>query len=198
MQGRGLAREPLKPRRAFTEFSELDQKTSGLSKDLDALAIYTNSFPFRLSPHAAGPGKLSSQAERGKTLFFSAQTQCATCHTGAYYTDSSTKRPFKLHDVGTGDHPKEKIGPNYDTPTLLGVYRTGPYLHDGRAKTLHDVLTTCNPQDKHGKTSHLKPAEIDDLVEFLKALPYELPPDETPNSVTHRVKLSFPQPVVAK
>jgi hypothetical protein len=33
----------------------------------------------------------------------------------------------------------------------------------------------------------LKPAEVDDLVEFLKSLPYELPPLETPNTVKYRV-----------
>jgi cytochrome c peroxidase len=90
--------------------------------------------------------------------------------------------------VGTGkDDPTEKMGPKYDTPTLLGVYRTAPYLHHGKAKTLRDVLTTCNKEDKHGKTSHLKDSELDDLVAFLKALPYEKPPDETPNTVKYRV-----------
>ncbi len=51
---------------------------------------------------------------------------------------------------------------------------------------MRDVLTTCNKEDKHGKTSHLKPGELDDLVEFLKSLPYEQPPDETPNTVKYR------------
>jgi cytochrome c peroxidase len=89
--------------------------------------------------------------------------------------------------VGTGkDDPGEKMGPKYDTPTLLGVYRTAPYLHHGKAKTLLEVLTTCNKGDRHGKTSHLKPAQLDDLVAFLKSLPYEKPPDETPNTVKYR------------
>jgi cytochrome c peroxidase len=91
--------------------------------------------------------------------------------------------------VGTGgDDPSEKMGPKYDTPTLLGVYRTAPYLHHGKAKTLRDVLTTCNKGDKHGKTSHLSPAQLDDLVAFLKSLPYEPPPDETPNTVKYRYR----------
>ena len=47
---------------------ELEEKTSDRSKDLDALAIYTNSFTFTLSPHIPGPGKLSPQAQRGKAL----------------------------------------------------------------------------------------------------------------------------------
>jgi cytochrome c peroxidase len=188
MQGPGLFRGPLKPKAGF-EPTELDMDLAGRSKDLDALAVYCNSFEFTLSPHIPAPGRLSAAAERGKALFFSDAVGCAKCHSGPYYTDSTLKKPFNLHDVGTGgDDPSEKMGPKYDTPTLLGVYRTAPYLHHGKAKTLRDVLTTCNKDDKHGKTSHLKPNEIDDLVAFLKALPYEMPPNETPNTVKYRYK----------
>jgi hypothetical protein len=172
MRGRGLYRGELKRSQDF-DLTALDMHLSGKSADLDALALYTNSFESRPSPHAPG-GKLSPEAERGRKLFSAPETKCATCHSGPYFTDSSlAAKPFNLHDVGTGGSPREKMGPKYDTPTLIGVYRTGPYLHDGRAKTLHDVLTTCNPADRHGKTSHLKPGEIADLVAFLKSLPYE-------------------------
>jgi YVTN family beta-propeller protein len=187
MQGRGLLQGSLTPKDGFKP-TELDEHLSGRSADLDAMAVYTNSFEFRLSPHIPAPGKLSEAAERGKALFFDAKVGCATCHSGPYYTDSSLKKPYNLHDVGTGnDDPTEKIGPKYDTPTLLGVYRSAPYLHHGKAKTLRDVLTTCNKEDKHGQTSHLKDGELDDLVEFLKSLPYDRPPDETPNTVKYRV-----------
>jgi hypothetical protein len=189
MRGRGLLddNDAIKPKIGFAK-TELQESLAGRSKDLDALAVYCNSFEFSLSPHLPAPGKLSAAAERGKLLFLSQEVGCANCHSGPYYTDSSLTKPFKLHDVGTGaDDPTEKMGPEYDTPTLLGVYRTPPYLHHGKAKTLHDVLTACNKQDKHGKTSHLKREEVDDLVEFLKSLPYERPPDETPNTVRYRV-----------
>jgi YVTN family beta-propeller protein len=187
MQGRGLLQGEIKSKRGF-EPVELDEHLAGRSPDLDALAIYCNSFDFRLSPHIPAPGKLSAPAERGKKLFFNKEVGCAACHSGPYYTDSSLEKPYKLHDVGTGaDDPSEKLGPRYDTPTLLGVYRTAPYLHHGKAATLQDVLTTCNKGDRHGKTSHLKLTEIDDLVAFLKSLPYEKPPDETPNTVKYRV-----------
>jgi YVTN family beta-propeller protein len=186
MQGRGLLEGALKPKAGF-EPTELSMDLSGRSKDLDALAVYTNSFEFTLSPHIPAPGKLSAAAGRGKALFFSDAVGCAKCHSGPYYTDSRLEKPFNLHDVGTGgDDPSEKMGPKYDTPTLLGIYRTAPYLHHGKAKTLRDVLTTCNKDDKHGKTSHLKPAEIADLIAFLKSLPYETPPAETPNTVKYR------------
>jgi YVTN family beta-propeller protein len=187
MQGRGLLSERIRPKQSFKP-TELDEHMSGRCADLDALAIYCNSFDFVLSPHIVAPGKLSEKAQRGKKLFFDKTVGCATCHSGPYYTDSSLKKPFKLHDVGTGkDDPSEKIGGRYDTPTLLGVYRTAPYLHHGNAKTLRDVLTTCNKQDKHGKTGHLQARDIDDLVEFVKSLPYEKPPDETSNTVKYRL-----------
>ncbi len=186
MMGRGLYSGRITPKVPFRP-TELDEVLSGKSADLDALAVYTNSFEFTLSPHNPAPGKLSPSAERGKKLFFSKEVGCATCHSGPYYTDSRLKKPFNVHDVGTGqDDPGEKNGPKYDTPTLLGVYRTAPYLHHGKAKTLHEVLTTCNKEDKHGKTSHLKANEIDDLVDFLKALPYEMPPARTENTVKYR------------
>ncbi|MCI0461553.1 MAG: hypothetical protein L0Z62_31775 [Gemmataceae bacterium] len=190
MAGRGLFKGPILPRRGF-EKVELKQKLSGVSKDLDDLAIYCNSFEFvQLSPHIPAPGKLSAAAERGKQLFFSKEVGCATCHSGPYYTDSSLKEPYKIHDVGTGeDDPSEKMGPRYDTPSLIGIYRTPPYLHHGKAKTLYEVLTTYNQQDRHGRTSHLKGNQPDDLVEFLRSLPYEMPPRVTENTVSYRIPL---------
>jgi YVTN family beta-propeller protein len=187
MQGRGLVNGPIKSKNGC-EPVELEENLAGRSADLDALAVYCNSFEFTLSPHVTAPGKLSAAAERGRTLFLSKEVGCASCHSGPYYTDSSLQRPFQLHDVGTGnDDPTEKMGPKYDTPTLLGVYRTAPYLHHGKAATLRDVLTTYNKGDRHGTTSHLTGGQFDDLVEFLKSLPYEKPPDETPNTVKYRV-----------
>jgi YVTN family beta-propeller protein len=166
MQGRGLIRGMVNP--------SLDAPNKGLSADLDALAVYSNSHKPPMSPHAKKG--LSEAALRGKQLFFSNDVGCALCHAGPFYTDSTPARPYKLHDVGTGsDDPTEKLGPNYDTPTLLNVYRTAPYLHHGKAQTLAEVLTTYNRHDRHGKTSHLNAEQIEALVEFLKSLPYEDP-----------------------
>jgi YVTN family beta-propeller protein len=161
MEGRGLVSGRIP--------EPLGEKLAGRSKDLDALAAYVNSFKHTLSPHAAGPGKLSEAAERGRTLFHSEKTRCATCHSGPHYTDG------KVWDVGTGgDDPTELMGPKYDTPTLLRVYRHRAWLHHGKATSLKQVLVEFNRGDRHGVTSHLKPADVDDLVEFLKALPYDL------------------------
>ena len=188
MQGPGLIKGAKLKQKVGYHKVELEETTSGRSKDLDALAIYCNSFDPGLSPHLVG-GKLSAQAERGRELFFSKDVGCATCHSGPYYTDSRLQKPYNLHDVGTGNDDKsERMGPLYDTPTLVGIYRTAPYLHHGKAKTLDEVLTTYNKNDKHGKTSHLNSGQVADLVAFLKSLPYEPTPSITPNAVSFRLQ----------
>src|SRR5262249_39701655 len=101
MQGRGLVAGSIRAKHGFQP-AALDETMAGRSADLDALAIYCNSFEFTLSPHVPAPGKLSAAAERGKQLFSSSAVGCATCHSGPYYTDSTLQKPFKLHDVGTG------------------------------------------------------------------------------------------------
>jgi hypothetical protein len=50
------------------------------------------------------------------------------------------------------------------------LWDNAPYLHDGSAATLGDVLIMRNPQNRHGRTSHLSEAEIRDLIAFLLSL----------------------------
>jgi len=113
-------------------------------------------------------GKLSEKAARGAKLFKKAK--CADCHTvdskspagDALWTDCTK------YDVGLGTG--SEAGKLFDTPTLSECWRTAPYLYDGRALTMKDVLTVCNPDDAHGETSKLTPAEIDDLAEYVLSL----------------------------
>ncbi|MBT4866515.1 MAG: hypothetical protein HON53_15540 [Planctomycetaceae bacterium] len=166
MQGRGLLKGKLNP--------PLGTSNRGLSKSLDALAAYSNTHEFTLSPYAKNG--LSEAAQRGRKLFLSTQTGCAKCHSGPFLTDSLPNGEIVRHDVGTAvDDPDEKLGPTFDTPTMLGLYRTAPYLHHGKAQTLEEALTTYNHDDKHGSTSQLSKPQVADLVEFLKSLPYEDP-----------------------
>lgn len=136
---------------------------TGLSPaELDDLAAYVKSLRLRPNPNVQADGSISPAAKRGQGLFEAAKTQCATCHPAPLYTDR------KLHDVSTGAGSGEKLGPAFDTPSLRGIYATAPYLHDGSAATLKDVLSTRNAGDRHGVTSHLTAQEIDDLVAFLR------------------------------
>jgi len=114
------------------------------------------------SPHRIEGNRLSDAAERGRRLFHDDRVGCAKCHPEPLYTD------LKTYDVGTRG-PLSSAS-EFDTPSLIELYRTAPYLHDGRAVTLRDVLTRFNAADKHGVTRHLTPQQIDDLVAFLMSL----------------------------
>ena len=108
-------------------------------------------------------GQLSPAAARGKEIFQKGDTGCANCHSSTYLTDR------KAYDVGTAAATDEK-GMTFDTPILLELWRTAPYLHDGSAATLRDVVSDRNRGDQHGRTSHLSESQIKDLVEYLLSL----------------------------
>jgi cytochrome c peroxidase len=71
-------------------------------------------------------------------------------------------------DVGTAT-PDDTIQA-FDVPQLEGVATRPPYLHNGEALELEDIWTKFNPKDKHGITSDLNKAQLNDLIEFLKTL----------------------------
>jgi len=140
----------------------LGTPNQGRSYDLDCLAAFIDSLAVPPRTHTLAPAE-----QRGKAIFESSSTGCATCHPAPLYTD------LQAHDVGTADAYGEWFGPLIDTPTLRFLYDSAPYLHDGSVATMRDVLTTANPDDEHGVTSHLTEQEIEDLVAFLLALPYD-------------------------
>ncbi len=136
-----------------------------------AIDAYLTSLHPMPSPHLVD-GQLSAAAARGKGLFFSTRVGCSGCHAPPLWTDLTD------YDVGTsapyraiwGVSSSESSAAKFDTPTLFELWRTSPYLHDGSATTLREVLIRRNADDKHGQTSHLKAEEVDDLIEFLLSL----------------------------
>jgi cytochrome c peroxidase len=96
----------------------------------------------------------------GKKLF--EQAGCAQSHNGAYLTD------LTKYDVGSGDG--NDAGRPFDTPSLVEIWRTAPYLYDGRAVTLEEVFTIYNTDDKHGITKKLSKEELDALILYLNTL----------------------------
>jgi YVTN family beta-propeller protein len=104
-----------------------------------------------------GKSTLSKAAKRGRKIFKKAG--CASCHSGSLYTD---KQQYK---VSTGkDREKDRT---FDTPTLVEVWRTAPYLYDGRAATIKEVLTKYNTDNEHGTTSALTEKQINDQAEYV-------------------------------
>jgi YVTN family beta-propeller protein len=140
----------------------LGDPNTGQSYDLDSLALFIDSLGFL--PNLYSGESDPTILEQGEALFSDDVIGCAECHPSPYYTD------FQVHDVGTANGPAEVLGPEIDTPTLLSLSRSSPYLHDGSAVALMDVLTTHNPDDQHGVTSHLNDDQLDALVAYMLAL----------------------------
>jgi DNA-binding beta-propeller fold protein YncE len=127
----------------------------------DAVAIdeYLKALKPVQSPYLV-KGRMSKSAKRGRRVFNKAG--CASCHPSPLYTD------LRKYNIGTGKGLDENQ--SFDTPTLIEAWRTAPYLYDGRAETIKEVLTKHNPDDKHGKTSTLTNEEINSLADFLLSL----------------------------
>ncbi|MHC4888988.1 MAG: cell surface protein [Planctomycetota bacterium] len=123
-----------------------------------AIDEYLKSLKPIASPYLIS-GKLSEAAKNGEKLFKKAA--CVNCHPAPLYTNMGK------YDVGTGTDTDEEDDMEFDTPTLVEVWRTAPYLHDGKAVTIKEVLTEFNKDDRHGKTSKLSEKEIADLAEYV-------------------------------
>lgn len=130
---------------------------------VEQVGAYLSSLEPLPSPHLQRDGSLTPAALRGKTLYESRAVGCAFCHPAPLFTRN------KMADVGTSG-PSDQGATRFDTPMLHELWRTPPYLHHGEATTIREVLTTHNKQDKHGKTSHLSTAELDDLEAYLLTL----------------------------
>ena len=125
----------------FANSSPLGSPKAGLNQDLDNLAAYVASLGRESLPRSSSRsanGGLSTAANAGRQAFVN--QGCAQCHSGSALSDNI------VHDVGTlrsssGQRLGEEL-PGIKTPSLLGVFDSAPYLHDGSAKTLSDVFNT--------------------------------------------------------
>ncbi|MDO5462894.1 MAG: hypothetical protein Q4F99_05360 [bacterium] len=135
--------------------------------EADALCVdaYTSSMKPQKSPYDR-PENAAAIA-RGKEIF--ERAACARCHLPDYYftacrtPEDGSKAP--LYDIGLGI--RDEVGQKFDVPTLCEVWRTAPYLYDGRAKTIREVLVDYNPDDVHGITSDLTEEELTDLELYI-------------------------------
>ena len=125
---------------------------------------------------------LSESAKRGLELF-RGKARCTRCHSGFNFTDE------KFHNLGIGwdtntvdlgrymvTNNPEDIGA-FKTPTLREIARTAPYMHDGRFKTLEEVVKFYNQggiknphQDNTIIPLELTEQEQQDVVALLKSL----------------------------
>lgn len=137
--------------RAGIRFIEFTVQPPEVAEAIDAYLKSLRPVP---SPHLVA-GKLSPAARRGKAVFEKAA--CIACHSGPLYTD------LQQYDLGTTKGMD--AGKSLDTPALIECWRTAPYLFDGGAATVRDVLKV-HPSPP----ASLPDAEMNDLAEFVLSL----------------------------
>lgn len=141
-------------------------------EDLNALVAYILTLSHPPNIYRSKTGELTPALKRGKIIFertrsndgriIPSKDRCITCHPPPFYTNR------RMEDVGTfraTDTHKE-----FDTPHLINVYESSPYLHDGRAATLEEIWTKFNNDDKHGIANDMTKDQLNDLIEYLRVL----------------------------
>ena len=134
------------------------------------LSIYARSLSPRPNRWRLPGRELTPAQDRGKALFERGTdkfgkpvpegNRCAFCHSGPKGTNQ------KLSDVGT--RKSTDNSGMLKAPPLASIALTAPYLHDGSARTLEEIWTVYNPEDKHGRTNDLTKDELNDLIEYLR------------------------------
>ncbi len=169
----------------YDYYEPLERLKKAYADDLAELEDFRKDEPeivakYEMLVKGAAAQPYSDSAKRGQVLFFG-KANCATCHSGANFTDE------QYHNLGVGmesDKPdlgryeitkQEKDRGAFKTPTLRNVALSAPYMHDGSQKTLEEVVEWY---DKGGhknawlsdkmKPLNLTAAEKADLVAFMK------------------------------
>ncbi len=124
--------------------------------ELEALIKYLEKMP--------APAKLQTASatdiKAGRDLFMDATLGCAGCHVGGAGVDKT------VHDVGS--KAVADLRTNFDTPSLMFIKGTAPYFHDGRYKTLDEMLSANDSQMGH--TLHLTAQQRSALSAYLESL----------------------------
>ena len=140
---------------ALIQFHELPET------QLDAVNAYLKDLKPVPSPYLKPDGTLTASALRGKAVF-DGKAECAKCHVPPYYGDK------KKNSLGLGsDSERDR---EFATPILIEAWRTAPYMYDGRAVTIQEVITTDNKNNRHGNTKGLTPQEVEDLADYVNSL----------------------------
>jgi len=137
----------------------------GLSvPELDALVAFVQAAPTpRITTAAPDDSSVVAQRTKQGAKVFAAGG-CEACHA----TGSTDNLPHALSKLLRGDVVGGADGTAVDTPTLRFVGGTAPYFHDGRYRTLEDLL--ADPKSKMGTSAKLSAADRGALAAYLRTL----------------------------
>jgi hypothetical protein len=111
--------------------------------------------------------ELTAEEKRGQDIFRSEGARCARCHVPELgYTDRIAY-PFspRLPPLEGFD---DEARAEFKTPSLRFVAGTPPYFHDGRYRSLEELIEQNN--DRMGATNSLSKEERAALISFLRTL----------------------------
>lgn len=168
-------------KKQFQKVFGTDVTSDGIAKAIAAFERTVLSGGAPIDRYKAGDTKaLSEGALRGMKVFFG-KAHCSACHVGPNFTDGA------FHNIGIGmegekpDFGRQELSKQggdrgaFKTPTLREIARTAPYMHDGRFKTLEEVVDYYDkggfPNDTLDEEIYplkLTAEEKADLVTFLK------------------------------
>ena len=172
-----------KYRQAFAKAYDGGVTAENLGRALAAFERVLLSGDSQVDRFQAGHASALTDSQRRGLWIYESRGSCWRCHRGQNYSDE------EFHNTGvaalqlqpdpgrfTVTHDEADRG-KFKTPSLRGVSRTGPYMHDGSLATLRDVVEFYNrgggknPRlDPLIRPLDLTPQEFDSLVDFLKAL----------------------------
>lgn len=130
-----------------------------ISKALEQFMNSIVSNNSKYDKYLAGQATLTAQEERGRFLFFTeynpsfptkSGADCQHCHGGANFENDKYMNNGLDNDAGIIDIGREKVTGNsadkgkFKVPSLRNVGLTAPYMHDGRFKTLEQVVDHYN------------------------------------------------------
>ena len=132
-------------------------------------------------------GTLTVQEERGRQLFIGNKAKCFSCHSMEDFTDDEFRNIGMFNGKEFNDSGRYLITKKgadigkFKTPGLRNVAVTAPYMHNGRFKTLNQVLSFYNnpqmfvedPENIDSllrKPLHLSAQEEKDIIAFLHSL----------------------------
>jgi cytochrome c peroxidase len=128
--------------------------------ELEKIDAYVMSLTAEISPYLED-GQLSESALRGKELF-EGKANCASCHSGKLY--GSDVLIYENYVQSETETRGLLVLP------LIEAWRTAPYLHDGSASTVMDVLTVRNLTGTHGNVNSLSESELQDICNFVLSI----------------------------
>ena len=134
----------------YIQFNVLDET------QMSYIDEYLKSVQPAQSPYLDRDGTLTESAERGQELFES--VGCAECHPAPLYTD------MKLHETKLTEDTASWEDREMDTPTLVEVWRTGPWGFDGRFGKMEDAVRY------YAADKNLSDSQITDLTNFVMSI----------------------------